>query len=95
MLNQGKDIQSISQEIEVSLSTIIGYVHDYVKDGHSISFELGLENFYNEDKKKMILEVCEKVGYDNLNNIKKTSRFNKVWKCKSCDTWLLSWKLKK
>ncbi|OJT84120.1 hypothetical protein BM532_01865, partial [Clostridioides difficile] len=41
------------------------------KDGHSISFELGLENFYNEDKKKMILEVCEKVGYDNLNNIKR------------------------
>lgn len=71
LLNQGKDIQSISQEIEVSLSTIIGYVHDYVKDGHSISFELGLENFYNEDKKKMILEVCEKVGYDNLNNIKR------------------------
>ncbi|UUC40392.1 DNA helicase RecQ [Clostridioides difficile] len=71
LLNQGKDIQSISQEIEVSLSTIIGYVHDYVKDGHRISFELGLENFYNEDKKKMILEVCEKVGYDNLNNIKR------------------------
>ncbi|MCC0716230.1 DNA helicase RecQ [Clostridioides sp. ES-S-0077-01] len=71
LLNQGKDIQSISQEIEVSLSTIIGYVHDYVKDGNSISFELGLENFYNEDKKKMILEVCEKVGYDNLNNIKR------------------------
>ncbi|NJB07102.1 DNA helicase RecQ, partial [Clostridioides difficile] len=71
LLNQGKDIQSISQEIEVSLSTIIGYVHDYAKDGHSISFELGLENFYNEDKKKMILEVCEKVGYDNLNNIKR------------------------
>ncbi|MCC0629248.1 MULTISPECIES: DNA helicase RecQ [unclassified Clostridioides] len=71
LLNQGKDIQSISQEIEVSLSTIIGYVHDYVRDGNSISFELGLENFYNEDKKKMILEVCEKVGYDNLNNIKR------------------------
>ncbi|MCC0782306.1 DNA helicase RecQ [Clostridioides sp. ES-S-0108-01] len=71
LLNQGKDIRSISQEIEVSLSTIIGYVHDYVKDGNSISFELGLENFYNEDKKKMILEVCEKVGYDNLNNIKR------------------------
>lgn len=71
LLNQGKDIQSISQEIEVSLSTIIGYVYDYVKDGHSISFELGLENFYNEDKKKMILDVCEKVGYDNLNNIKR------------------------
>ncbi len=71
LLNQGKDIQSISQEIEVSLSTIIGYVYDYVKGGHSISFELGLENFYNEDKKKMILDVCEKVGYDNLNNIKR------------------------
>lgn len=71
LLNQGKDIQNISQEIEVSLSTIIGYVYDYVKDGHSISFELGLENFYNEDKKKMILDVCEKVGYDNLNNIKR------------------------
>lgn len=50
---------------------IIGYVYDYVKDGYSILFELGLENFYNEDKKKMILEVCEKVGYDNLNNIKR------------------------
>lgn len=71
LLNQGKDIQSISQEIEVSLSTIIGYVHDYVKDGNSITFELELENFYDEDEKKMILEVCEKVGYDNLNNIKR------------------------
>ncbi|NMS91558.1 DNA helicase RecQ [Clostridioides difficile] len=71
LLNQGKDIQSISQELEVSLSTIIGYVHDYVKDGHSISFELELENFYNEDEKQMILDACEKVGYDNLNNIKR------------------------
>lgn len=71
LLNQGKDIQSISQEIEVSLSTIIGYIHDYVKDGHSISFELELESFYNEDEKQMILDVCEKVGYDNLNNIKR------------------------
>ncbi|MFL8710266.1 DNA helicase RecQ [Clostridioides sp. GD02377] len=71
LLNQGKDIQSISQELEISLSTIIGYAHDYVKDGHSISFDLELENFYNEDEKQMILEVCEKVGYDNLNNIKR------------------------
>lgn len=71
LLNQGKDIQSISQELEISLSTIIGYVHDYVKDEHSISFDLGLENFYNEDEKQMILAVCEKVGYDNLNNIKR------------------------
>ncbi|UWD47497.1 DNA helicase RecQ [Clostridioides difficile] len=71
LLNQGKDIQSVSQEIEVSLSTVIGYVYDYVKDGQSISFTLDLEKFYNEDEKKMILEVCEEVGYENLNNIKR------------------------
>ncbi|MGO1044100.1 DNA helicase RecQ [Clostridioides difficile] len=71
LLNQGKDIQSVSQEIEVSLSTVIGYVYDYVKDGQSISFTLDLESFYSEDEKKMILEVCEEVGYENLNNIKR------------------------
>ncbi|MGX9757083.1 DNA helicase RecQ [Clostridioides difficile] len=71
LLNQGKDIQSVSQEIEVSLSTVIGYVYDYVKDGQSMSFTLDLEKFYSEDEKKMILEVCEEVGYENLNNIKR------------------------
>ncbi|MCC0679315.1 DNA helicase RecQ [Clostridioides sp. ES-S-0005-03] len=71
LLNQGKDIQSVSQEIEVSLSTVIGYVYDYLKDGQSISFTLDLENFYSEDEKKIILEVCEEVGYENLNNIKR------------------------
>ncbi|MCC0707089.1 DNA helicase RecQ [Clostridioides sp. ES-S-0190-01] len=71
LLNQGKDIQSVSQEIEVSLSTVIGYVYDYLKDGQSISFTLDLENFYSEDERKMILEVCEEVGYENLNNIKR------------------------
>lgn len=71
LLNQGKDIQSVSQEIEVSLSTVIGYVYDYVKDGQSMSFTLDLESFYTEDEKKMILEVCEKIGYENLNNIKR------------------------
>lgn len=71
LLNQGKDLQSVSQEIEVSLSTVIGYVYDYVKDGQSISFTLDLEKFYKEDEKKMILEVCEEIGYENLNNIKR------------------------
>nr|UWI51756.1 DNA helicase RecQ [Clostridioides difficile] len=71
LLNQGKDIQSVSQEIEVSLSTVIGYVYDYVKEGQSISFTLDLESFYSEDEKKKILEVCEEVGYENLNNIKR------------------------
>ncbi|MCC0696400.1 DNA helicase RecQ [Clostridioides sp. ES-S-0048-02] len=71
LLNQGKDIQSVSQEIEVSLSTVIGYVYDYLKDAQSISFTLDLENFYSEDERKMILEVCEEVGYENLNNIKR------------------------
>lgn len=71
LLNQGKDIQSVSQEIEVSLSTVIGYVYDYVKEGQSISFTLDLESFYSEDEKKVILEVCEEVGYENLNNIKR------------------------
>lgn len=71
LLNQGKDINQVSDEIEVSSSTILGYVCDYIKDGQEVKFDLDLGRLYNDDEKELILNACKDVGYDKVSIIKK------------------------
>lgn len=71
LLNQGKDIDSISEELEISISTILGYIYDYIKENKTIKFNLDLKKFYNEDEKELILNACKAFGEDKVSIIKK------------------------
>ncbi len=71
MLKDGKKLNEICDEIEVSISTILGYVTDYIKEFGESNFDLNLEDFYNEEEENIIGDVCEKIGYEKISAIKK------------------------
>lgn len=71
MLKQNIDIHEISEQIELSISTILGYVTDYIKEFGENMFNINLEEFYNEEDEKLIVNACEKNGYNQINVLKK------------------------
>ncbi len=71
LLNQGKSINDVSEELEVSLSTVLGYVYDYIKENNTIKFDLDLKSLYEEKDKDMILDAIERFGEEKVSVIKK------------------------
>ena len=71
MLKENIDIHEISEKIELSISTILGYVTDYIKEFGENIFDIDLEEFYNEEDEKLIVNACEKNGYNQISIIKK------------------------
>ena len=71
MIKSGSSLESVVDEIEISLSTILGYVTDYIKESGDVAFNLNLDNLYNESDFEVILKACEKHGYDKISIIKK------------------------
>ncbi|SFU68359.1 ATP-dependent DNA helicase, RecQ-like [Clostridium sp. DSM 8431] len=71
MINEGYDIKNISDNMEISVSTILGYVTDYIKENKKIEFTLNLEKYFNENEEEDILKVCNKIGIENISMIKK------------------------
>jgi len=71
MLKENIDIHEISEKIELSISTVLGYVTDYIKEFGENIFDINLEEFYNEEDEKLIVNACEKNGYDKINILKK------------------------
>jgi len=70
MLNEEIAIEDIAEEIEVSISTILGYVTEYISEYGRPKFSLNLNRFFNENEEKSIMEVCERVGYDKVSQVK-------------------------
>ncbi|MEN8434162.1 DNA helicase RecQ [Clostridium septicum] len=70
-LKEGKSLEDISEDIEISISTILGYVTDYIKETGDISFNLNLKEYYNERDREAIVKSCNKNGYDKVSLIKK------------------------
>ncbi|GAA0863002.1 DNA helicase RecQ [Paraclostridium tenue] len=71
MIKENNELDYISKEIEVSISTILGYITDIIKSGKEIDFNINLNKYYNDDEKNMILNICEEEGIDKVSNIKK------------------------
>ena len=71
MLKENINIHEISEKIELSISTILGYVTDYIKEFGENIFDINLEEFYNEEDEKLIVNACEKNGYNQINILKK------------------------
>ena len=71
LLNQDKNINDVSEELEVSVSTVLGYVYDYIKSGNTINFNIDLKNMYTENEKEMILDAISRFGDEKVSAIKK------------------------
>ncbi|MGL5067882.1 MAG: DNA helicase RecQ [Sarcina sp.] len=70
-LKDKKDIENISETLELSLSTILGYVTEYVVDGNEYTFDLNLEKYYSDTEEKEIMTACDKLGIENIASLKK------------------------
>ncbi|MEG0306311.1 MAG: DNA helicase RecQ [Clostridium sp.] len=70
MLSDDRDLSEVAEEIEVSISTVLGYVTDYIIEYGRPQFTINLESLYNEEEEAAIMEVCEKVGYDKISKVK-------------------------
>ncbi|WP_297422270.1 DNA helicase RecQ [Clostridium sp.] len=71
MLKEKINIHEISEKIELSISTILGYVTDYIKEFGENIFDINLEEFYNPNDVGLVINVCEKNGHDKINVLKK------------------------
>ena len=71
LLNQNKDINDVADELEISVSTVLGYVYDYIKLGNNINFDIDLKCMYNENEKEMILDALNRFGDEKVSVIKK------------------------
>ncbi|MEW8956870.1 DNA helicase RecQ [Clostridium sp.] len=70
MLRENNKIHDIAKEIEVSVSTILGYVTDYIKEGNTLDFHLDLDSLYNEDDKDVIINACKEHGITMVSKLK-------------------------
>ena len=71
LLNQNKNINDVAEELEVSVSTVLGYVYDYIKNGNNINFDIDLKCMYTENEKEMILDAINRFGDEKVSVIKK------------------------
>lgn len=71
MINEGKTLDEIYEETEVSISTILGYMTEDLIDGKEILVNFNIKDFYTEEEEKLIINVCENLGYDKVGAVKK------------------------
>ena len=71
MLKKKEDIHSVAEKLEISVSTVLGYVQEYIKEIGENTFDINLDEFFNEDDEKLIISACEKYGYDKISDLKK------------------------
>lgn len=55
----------------MSVSTVLGYVYDYIKLGNSINFDIDLKCMYTDSEKEMILDAINRFGDEKVSVIKK------------------------
>lgn len=72
LLNQGTDIRKVSNDLEISVSTILGYVYDYIKEENNLNFNFDPTIYYCEDEKELIIKSINKYGEEKISDIKKS-----------------------
>lgn len=71
MLKENVNIHEVSEKLELSVSTILGYVSEYIKEFGEIKFNINFEEFYNEEEENAILNAINEVGFEKISDLKK------------------------
>jgi ATP-dependent DNA helicase RecQ len=72
MLDEGYKIDEVSDKTEISISTILGYVTEYIKIKGSIKFKIDIDNLYKKEDEEDILKACNRLGVESVGEIKKS-----------------------
>lgn len=54
------------------MSTVLGYIYDYIKDNNKINFEFDPTIYYCEEDKILIEDSIKKLGEEKVQSIKKS-----------------------
>lgn len=71
MLKEKADIHEVSEKLELSVSTILGYVTEYVKEFGENQFDINFDEFFTEEEEKEIIDVINIKGYEKISELKK------------------------
>lgn len=70
MFMEGMNIDQISKERGLTVSTIIDHLVKYVQEGNSIESTISFEDYFTEEQEKLIIDAIDKVGAERLGPIK-------------------------
>ena len=71
MLKEKIDIHEVSEKMEISVATILGYVTDYIKEFGENVFNIDLNEFFTEAEEKEIMDAINTKGYEKVSELKK------------------------
>ena len=71
MVKEGIYLKDISEEIEVSISTILGYITDYIKEHGENPLKEDISNLYTEDEEKLIINELKSTSSNKISELKK------------------------
>lgn len=71
MLKDKADIHQVSEKLEISISTILGYVTDYIKEFGENEFDINFDEFFTEAEEKEIIDAVNEKGYEKISELKK------------------------
>ena len=71
MVKEGVYLKDISEEIEVSISTILGYITDYIKEYGENPLKEDISNLYTEDEERLIINELKSTSSNKISELKK------------------------
>lgn len=70
-LNENLSLEKISEKLELSISTLIGYLCDYVSEYNEYNFDIDLNKYYTNQDKEIIDKKIMEMGIENIAALKK------------------------
>ena len=70
MLREGEKFHTIAKEREISVTTILSHIQQYLEEGNKIDFEIDFDSLFSKKEEKLVLDAIDKVGYSKLKPIK-------------------------
>lgn len=70
LIKDGKTLKEVAKERNLTLTTIIGHVQQYISDGNDINFSINFNEFFNKEDEDKVMKAIDKVGYAKTKEIK-------------------------
>ena len=70
MLREGDKFHTIEKERELSITTVLSHIQQYLEEGNKIDFEIDFDSLFSKREEELVLDAIDKVGYSKLKPIK-------------------------
>lgn len=70
MLREGDKFHTIAKERELSITTVLSHIQQYLEEGNKIDFEIDFDSLFSKREEELVLDAIDKVGYSKLKPIK-------------------------